>query len=334
MPSPNDLARPEFRPDPELSREAMKSLQRDLAATAAFADDHGITPDDVTIGDAVDCSSGLPPATPGIGGPGDAGDAGDAGDPVSPGDPISPDDPISPGDPGSPGDPDSSGDPISPDDPDTPVVVGIDQAFRPDHDEVVSAAVAIRDGSVIEYADAVTPLSIPYVPGLLAFREGEPILAALADLSADPDLLVCDGSGRIHFREAGLATHVGVSCDLPSVGVAKSLLCGEPDEPVGERPEGWRTPIRADDSVETVTTPAAGDVGGANPPVIGYAYQSRQYPNSRRVNPLYVSPGHRVSPETTVEFVAALCAGYKLPEPTRLADAHADRVKRRHEEDD
>ncbi|MFC5136446.1 MULTISPECIES: endonuclease V [Haloferacaceae] len=209
-------------------------------------------------------------------------------------------------------------------DPDAPVVVGIDQAFRSERDEAVSAAVAIRDGTVVEYAHAVTPLSIPYVPGLLAFREGEPMLAALANLSVTPDLLVCDGSGRIHYRQAGLATHVGVIRDLPSVGVAKSLLCGEPDEPVEKRPEGWRTPIRAADSV---TTAEPGTV-------IGHAYQSRQYPNSRRVNPLYVSPGHRVSAGTTVDLVAALCAGYKLPEPTRLADAHADRVKRRLGEND
>ena len=298
----DDLPRPEFRPDPDRSRAEMESLQRELAATATFADDHGLALDDVAIEEAADLSSGLPPATPGL----------DGFDPDGP---------------------DSDADP------DAPVVVGVDQAFLTDRDDdrpdaAVSAAVAVRGGTVIEYADAVTPLSIPYVPGLLAFREGEPMLAALADLSVTPDLLVCDGSGRIHFRQAGLATHVGVLHDLPSVGVAKSLLCGEPDEPVEERPEGWRTRIHADDSVERVGAPTSGDVDDGDiddgdPPVIGYAYQSRQYPNSRRVNPLYVSPGHRVSAATTVDLVAALCAGYKLPEPTRLADAHADRVKRR-----
>jgi len=128
---------------------------------------------------------------------------------------------------------------------------------------------------------------------------------------------------------------------VPSVGVAKSLLCGAPDEPPDERPAGWRTPIRADESVSTAV--ADGDVSGdsgdtadsdtddtadSDAPVIGHAYQSRQYPNSRRVNPLYVSPGHRVSPATTVELVEALCAGYKLPEPTRIADAYADVAKR------
>ncbi|GAB7010315.1 endonuclease V [Halorubrum trueperi] len=213
---------------------------------------------------------------------------------------------------------------------DAPVVVGVDQAFRTGDsdgsggsDEAVSAAVAVRDGVVIEYASAATPLSIPYVPGLLAFREGESLLAALDALSVEPDLLVCDGSGRIHFREAGIATHVGVLRDVPSLGVAKSLLCGVPDEPTDERPTGWRTPIRADDSVETIEA-----LAGATAPVIGHAYQSRQYPNSRRVNPLYVSPGHRVSAETVVDLVEALCAGYKLPEPTRLADAYADVAKR------
>ena len=216
-------------------------------------------------------------------------------------------------------------------DTDDPVVVGVDQAFCTDRDDrpdaAVSAAVALRGGRVIEYASAVTPLSIPYVPGLLSFREGAPILAALGSLAVSPDLLVCDGSGRIHYRQAGLATHVGVTVGCPAIGVAKRLLCGTPKESVDERPAGWQTPIRADDSVEPVGN---AETNHGDPPVIGYAYQSRQYPNSRRVNPLYVSPGHRVSADTAVDLVAALCAGYKLPEPTRLADAHADRVKRQH----
>ena len=278
---PDGVARPEFLPDPALSRAEMESLQRELAATATFADDHALDPEAVAIDDPADLTAGLPPARP------------DAGDP------------------------------------DAPVVVGVDQAFltpEDGEDRAVSAAVALRGGVVIEYASATTPLSIPYVPGLLAFREGEPMLAALAALDAEPDLLVCDGSGRIHFREAGIATHVGVLLDVPSVGVAKRLLCGEPASATDGRPEGWRTPIRADDAVETVASR-----GDAEPPVIGHAFQSRQYPNSPRVNPLYVSPGHRVSAETAVGLVEALCAGYKLPEPTRLADASADAAKRERE---
>jgi deoxyribonuclease V len=267
----------------------MEALQRDIAAAATFADDGAPDPTGVAVEEAASLADGLPSVRGdaqerlGIGGESTAAER----------------------------------------DRDAPTVVGVDQAFLTDRedgrpDAAVSAAVALRRGRVVEYASATTPLSIPYVPGLLAFREGEPILAALDALDADPDLLVCDGSGRIHYREAGLATHVGVLRDVPSVGVAKSLLCGEPDEPTDQRPEGWRTPIRADDAV-TTAEPGA---------VIGHALQSRQYPNSGRVNPLYVSPGHRVSAETAVDLVAAMCAGYKLPEPTRLADAHAERAKR------
>ena len=196
-----------------------------------------------------------------------------------------------------------------------PVVVGVDQAFL--EDEVVSAIVALQDGAIIERTHAVSPLSIPYIPGLLAFREGGPILDAFATLSVDPDLAVFDGSGRIHYRQAGIATHIGVMLDLPAVGVAKSLLCGEPDESVDERPERWATPIRADDEVEAPSGT-----------LLGHAFQSRQYPNSRRMNPLSVSPGHRLSAEANLEIVEALTARYKLPVPTRLADAYADQVKR------
>jgi deoxyribonuclease V len=220
-------------------------------------------------------------------------------------------------------------------------VVGVDQAFLDDGERAVSALVAVRDGRVVERTHAVTPLAVPYVPGLLAFREGGPILAAFETLDVAPDLALFDGSGRVHFRRAGIATHVGVTLDLPSVGVAKSLLCGVPDDPVDGRPEGWRTPIRADERVEAEPGPGdagAGDAtdggpdddggggGGGDGAVIGYAYQSRQYPNEPIVNPLYVSPGHRVANESAVDVVAALCEGYKLPEPTRLADRYADEV--------
>jgi len=200
-----------------------------------------------------------------------------------------------------------------------PLVAGVDQAFLTDADpeRAISAVVVLRGEAVVERVHAVTPLSIPYTPGLLSFREGGPILAALRELETDPDCLLFDGSGRIHFREAGLATHIGVLLDRPSVGVAKSLLCGEPRGSVEALPEGARVPVAADGRME------------AEPgTVVGYAYQSRQYPDSTRINPLYVSPGHRVSAETAVELVERCGGDYKLPEPTRLADAHAEEVKR------
>lgn len=198
-----------------------------------------------------------------------------------------------------------------------PIVVGVDQAFL--DEEALSAVVAVRDGQVIETACGRTSLEIPYIPGLLSFREGGPIIEALAQLTVDPDLLVLDGNGRIHFRQAGIATHVGVLFDTPAIGVAKNLLCGSVTRPIeGPLAAGTKIPIEADESVET-----------APGTIIGYVYQTRQFenPDRRYVNPVYVSPGHRVSAETAVSLVEATSAGYKLPEPTRLADQAAEECK-------
>jgi len=199
---------------------------------------------------------------------------------------------------------------------DLPLVAGVDQAFVDDH--AVSAVVVLRDGEVVERAHAVAPVEIPYIPGLLSFREGGAILAAFDNLDCDPDLAVVDGSGRIHFREAGLATHIGVTLDLPAIGVAKSLLCGTPRESLDRKlPTGARVAIEADADVETA------DPGT----LIGHAVQTKQYEGDRYVNPVYVSPGHRLSAATAADIVERTTAGYKLPEPTRLADAYADELK-------
>ncbi|WP_256298822.1 endonuclease V [Haloarchaeobius salinus] len=197
-----------------------------------------------------------------------------------------------------------------------PLVAGVDQAFL--DDRAVSAIVVTRGDSVVERAHAVSPLSIPYIPGLLSFREGNPILAAFEELETEPDCVLFDGSGRIHFRQAGLATHIGVVLDIPSVGVAKNLLCGTPEASTDGLRAGERVGIDAD-----------GDVDAPAGTRIGYAVQTKQYDSpNRHVNPLYVSPGHRVSAETAADWTLATSAGYKLPEPTRLADAHAADVKR------
>jgi deoxyribonuclease V len=197
---------------------------------------------------------------------------------------------------------------------DGPIIVGVDQGFRDGGERAVSAAVAVQDGQVVDRARAERSVELPYIPGLLAFREAPAVLDAVRGLSVDPDCLLVDGSGRIHFRQAGLATHVGVVLDRPAIGVAKSLLCGTPRRalPTDGLPAGARVAIEAD-----------GEVDGAEAPVIGYAFQSRQFDGARHVNPLFVSPGHRVTAATAVDIVARCCAGWKLPEPIRLADRAA-----------
>jgi deoxyribonuclease V len=194
-------------------------------------------------------------------------------------------------------------------------VVGIDQAFL--ENKAVSAAIVMEDGKVVEKVRGVADLEIPYIPGLLAFREGECIVDALEKLEHDPDLLVLDGSGRTHFRQAGIATHIGLIFDTPSIGVAKNLLCGELKDSVEELEQGEAVEVLADSRVENLESG-----------LIGYAYQSRQYQSSYGITPLYVSSGHRVSNKSAVEFVEHFCSGYKLPEPTRQADKEVDRFKK------
>lgn len=194
-------------------------------------------------------------------------------------------------------------------------VAGIDQAFL--DDRAVSAVVVREGGRTVERAHAVAPLEVPYVPGYLSFREGGPILGALRALSTAPDLLLFDGSGRIHFRQAGLATHLGVVLDAPSVGVAKRLLCGRPRGSLDGLPAGTTVPVEA-----------GADVDATAGTLLGYAVQTRQFDGpDRYVNPVYVSPGHRASADTAAALALACCDGYKLPEPIRLADAHAAEVK-------
>ncbi|SFS02605.1 Endonuclease V [Halomicrobium zhouii] len=263
-----EVVRPEFLPDPALSREEMEALQRDIADQATFLDDFSFDAALVCEDDA------------------DQQRLGESTESA-----------------------DASAEP--------PLVAGVDQAFV--DDRAVSAVVVSCGDEVVERVSAVVDTEIPYIPGLLSFREGGAIVAAFEALESEPDLALVDGSGRIHFREAGLATHVGLLFDLPAVGVAKSLLCGTPARSLDEKfAVGTRIPIEADAKVETA------DPGT----VIGYALQTRQYANADRyVNPLYVSPGHRFSAATAADVVEGCCAGYKLPEPTRLADSYADEAK-------
>ncbi len=273
------IHRPDLVPDPALSRADMEAMQHEIAREAVFEDDFAFDLEALTNPlAATSASSGS-----GGGSGNGSGSSRDTGSTTQ------------------------------------PVVAGVDQSFLLDSEpeRALSAIVVMQGGEVLERVFAVTPLEIPYVPGLLSFREGGPILEAVGELTTDPDVFLFDGSGRIHFREAGIATHMGVVLDVPSVGVAKSLLCGEATDDIENLPAGTRVPIEANARVET-------DPGT----LLGYAVQTKQYDSPNRyVNPLYVSPGHRVGPETAADLALALSTGYKLPEPVRLADGYADEAK-------
>ena len=146
----------------------------------------------------------------------------------------------------------------------------------------------------------------PYIPGFLSFREAPVYLAALAELPELPDLLLVDGQGIAHPRALGIAAHLGVHLDMPSIGVAKSLLYG--------KQEG----VLAEGKGSAVPLIAKGEQ-------IGWVYRSRD-----KVQPLYVSPGHRVSMEAALAFVRDLPGTTKLPAPLR--EAHNWAAKGRKEE--
>lgn len=168
------------------------------------------------------------------------------------------------------------------------------------HDGVAHAAIVILSFPALipmEAVSATVPLVFPYVPGLLTFREGPAILAAWEKLSHKPDLLMFDGQGIAHPRRLGIAAHMGLWLETPSIGVAKSRLYGRHSQP-GPKPGDVEDLLDQRDPQR----------------VIGGVLRTRE-----RSNPLYVSPGHLIDVSQALEFVKACGAGYRLPEPTRWA---------------
>ncbi|AEV16852.1 Endonuclease V [Thermus sp. CCB_US3_UF1] len=143
----------------------------------------------------------------------------------------------------------------------------------------------------------------PYIPGFLSFREAPAYLEALRALPEAPEVLLVDGQGIAHPRGLGIASHLGVHLDLPSLGVAKSLLFGRPEAPL---------PQEAGQAVRLLSPEGR---------PLGYAYRSRT-----GVKPLYVSPGHRVGLEEALALVRRLPTRFRLPEPLRLAHLEAGKA--------
>ena len=183
---------------------------------------------------------------------------------------------------------------LTPDFGELKVVAGVDMSAT----GVARAAVVLLsypDYQVLEVARAERPLDFPYVPGLLSFREGPAVLAAFEKLSRLPDLIFFDGQGIAHPRKIGIASHIGVLLDLPSIGVAKSPLAVSGSEP-GLEPGAvtqWKN--------------RRGEIVAA-------AVRTKL-----RSKPLYISPGHKIDLDTSVRLVLEACRGYRLPEPTRQA---------------
>jgi deoxyribonuclease V len=185
------------------------------------------------------------------------------------------------------------------------LVAGVDAAFSRDGEHCIGGVVLwdLKAGAVAERHVAFRALAFPYVPGLLSFREAPALLAALRKLRRAPDVLMCDGHGLAHPRRFGIACHLGVLADLPSLGCAKSRLIGSHRDPAAHR--GSRQPLRD---------------GGES---VGAVLRTRS-----GVKPVFVSVGHRCDLASAERLVLACGARYRLPEPTRLADQLVAAAKR------
>jgi deoxyribonuclease V len=175
-------------------------------------------------------------------------------------------------------------------------VAGADVGFERPR-QMMRAAIAVLsfpDLALVDQAVARAPARFPYVPGLLSFREMPVLLAALSRLRVTPDVILYDGHGLAHPRRFGIASHLGVYCGIPTVGVAKSRLIGEHGEPLQRR--GAWVPLRH-----------RGET-------IGAVLRSRP-----RAAPIYVSIGHRLSLPAAVRLVMACTTRFRLPETTRWA---------------
>jgi len=155
---------------------------------------------------------------------------------------------------------------------------------------------------VIEQVTARAPLTFPYIPGLLGFREGPILFEAMARLRTVPDLFLFDGQGIAHPRRCGIATHLGVLLDRPTIGCAKSLLCGSYTEPAPQK-GAWSPLINKGETIGAVVRTRDG------------------------VRPIFVSLGHRISLPTALDIVLHCCDGYRIPKPTREADRLVARAK-------
>ncbi|HMB03962.1 MAG TPA: deoxyribonuclease V [Isosphaeraceae bacterium] len=184
-------------------------------------------------------------------------------------------------------------------------VAAADVSFNKYSEWLYAAVVVVQAETfgVVERVGVVGEARFPYVPGLLSFREAPPVLEAFARLEARPDVVICDGQGIAHPRRIGLASHLGLWLGLPTIGCAKSLLCGEYDEPGPDR--GDRSPLI--------------DRGE----VVGSVVRTRS-----RIKPLFISPGHLCDLEGAIAVVLATSVKYRLPVPSRMAHDYVNELRR------
>ncbi|WP_448377908.1 endonuclease V [Fervidobacterium sp.] len=181
------------------------------------------------------------------------------------------------------------------------LIAGVDVSYV--GDQALGVVVVInKNFELIELTHERIEVTFPYVPGFLAFREAPVILKCFEKLKNVPDVVLFDGQGIAHPRRLGIASHVGILLDIPTIGVAKSILYGKCERPsdVGQ----------------------ATELKDKNGEVIGFCYLSK-----KNTKPIVISPGYKVNLESSLHIVKSLLNGFKLPEPVRLAHHYSQKLK-------
>lgn len=183
-------------------------------------------------------------------------------------------------------------------------VAGLDCAFSKNGEKIIAAVIVLKlpGFELIETSNATRKVTFPYIPGLLSFREAPVCIVAAQKLRNLPDIFMIDGQGIAHPRRLGLAAHLGLFLDKPTIGCAKSRLTGQFDEPKPEK--GAYTPLKDNDEV------------------IGAVLRTRT-----NVKPVFVSVGHKCSLKDAIKITLSCTSKYRLPEPTRMAHQFVGRLK-------
>ena len=186
-------------------------------------------------------------------------------------------------------------------------IAGADIAVDIESNEGIAGVVVYRfpDLKTVERQSARKKLTYPYIPGLLSFREVPVLLEALREIKTEPDLILFDGQGIAHPRFLGIASHMGLLLDKPTIGCAKSLLVGSFEEPA--KKAGSTSPLKIGEKT------------------VGMVLRTRD-----GARPIFVSPGHKIDLETSVQIVKNCCDGFRIPKPTREADRFVGEMKRKH----
>lgn len=183
------------------------------------------------------------------------------------------------------------------------IIAGVDAAFSDDKIIGVACLYKYPELTLLEDAFSITKVSFPYIPGYLSFREGPSLIEALHKLKIKPDVILFDGQGIAHPKGLGIASHIGVLLDMTTIGCAKSRLVGEYKEPKLKK-GGW-SPLKY------------------NHDVIGAVLRTRD-----NVKPVFVSPGHRIDLQASINIVLNCTGKYRISEPLRRADIISKRMKR------